>query len=472
MSEARGRLARRIGAGLVLLVLATAVAAGAAWYRARSRRLELDEARRAMTAGHLGLARQRLTRLADRWAGDGEVLVLLGECELERGRRDGGIDPRHATRRCRLGAGAGLQPRLSPRRAAPGHAPDQRGSILTGGAGRRCRTEIAARGPGTPVRSRPRLEPGLSLRGADGRRPARAPFLLVPILRPETGPGQRAEGTLATRPVADAGRGHPEAALDKADGEDDRVWLGRANLAILTGRFADAAGWLDRALERRPDGPGGLAGEARAGDGRRRCAPASARPPSTFPRGRSSPPASGRSAPGWPPGWTSPDDERRELAALIRDDPGNARSLERLAVLTFEAGQPPRVRGTPPPQGRDRPGPGPVPQAPARRPIASRRPTSWPGSPVRSAANSTRGPGPLPRPETGDRRGIRREILALRHRALGARMNERDSIQCPADRADARRSTGRPHGPGPDATEAPSRSGVSIALRRAAPLRR
>src|SRR5262249_34587591 len=44
-------------------------------------------------------------------------------------------------------------------------------------------------------------------------------------------------------------------ALDVADKDDDRVWLGRANQAILTGRFAAASDWLARALRRRPEDP-------------------------------------------------------------------------------------------------------------------------------------------------------------------------------------------------------------------------
>ena len=35
--------------------------------------------------------------------------------------------------------------------------------------------------------------------------------------------------------------------------DDDRVWLGRANLAIRTGEFDDARRWLDQCLTRRPD---------------------------------------------------------------------------------------------------------------------------------------------------------------------------------------------------------------------------
>ena len=37
--------------------------------------------------------------------------------------------------------------------------------------------------------------------------------------------------------------------------EDDRVWLGEANLAIRSGRFADAGRWLERCFERRPEDP-------------------------------------------------------------------------------------------------------------------------------------------------------------------------------------------------------------------------
>ncbi len=46
--------------------------------------------------------------------------------------------------------------------------------------------------------------------------------------------------------------------LDRAGREapdDDRVWLGKASLATLEGRFAEAATWLDRCTRRRPDDP-------------------------------------------------------------------------------------------------------------------------------------------------------------------------------------------------------------------------
>ncbi len=37
--------------------------------------------------------------------------------------------------------------------------------------------------------------------------------------------------------------------------DDDRVWLGRANLAVWEGRFDEAARWLERCLRRRPEDP-------------------------------------------------------------------------------------------------------------------------------------------------------------------------------------------------------------------------
>jgi enediyne biosynthesis protein E4 len=41
--------------------------------------------------------------------------------------------------------------------------------------------------------------------------------------------------------------------LEKGANDDDRVWLGRANLAIRTGQFDSAAKWLDACSKRRPD---------------------------------------------------------------------------------------------------------------------------------------------------------------------------------------------------------------------------
>src|ERR1022692_4084762 len=73
-------------AALMLLLLS--VGAGALVVRQRSLRAELDQARAAFAAGNHALASDRLSRLAQRWTNDGEVFVLLGESELERGRKE------------------------------------------------------------------------------------------------------------------------------------------------------------------------------------------------------------------------------------------------------------------------------------------------------------------------------------------------------------------------------------------------
>src|SRR5262249_26259710 len=52
-------------------------------------------------------------------------------------------------------------------------------------------------------------------------------------------------GALQSR-LEDAGRTVPD---------DDRVWLGRAYLAISTAKFDEAGSWLQKCLARRPDDP-------------------------------------------------------------------------------------------------------------------------------------------------------------------------------------------------------------------------
>jgi tetratricopeptide (TPR) repeat protein len=46
---------------------------------------------------------------------------------------------------------------------------------------------------------------------------------------------------------------HVRKTLQSTDSDDDRVWLGNANLAAWTGRLDEASQWLDRCAERRPD---------------------------------------------------------------------------------------------------------------------------------------------------------------------------------------------------------------------------
>ena len=123
-----------------------------------------------------------------------------------------------------------------------------------------------------------------------------------------------------------------------ADGDDDRVWLGRANVEITTGHFDEAAPWLDRCLSRRPDDPA-------VWQARLELAVATADEPGFWnavahlPAGRFDPPAVLKLR-----AWLmalrhDAAAEERELRALIAVDPGNTKALERLAVLMVPLGR-------------------------------------------------------------------------------------------------------------------------------------
>ena len=68
--------------GLAVLALISITSIHA--YRLQAWRGELAEARKAIESGRLGRARDMLSRLADHWTNDGEVFLLLGDCELAR----------------------------------------------------------------------------------------------------------------------------------------------------------------------------------------------------------------------------------------------------------------------------------------------------------------------------------------------------------------------------------------------------
>jgi tetratricopeptide (TPR) repeat protein len=309
--------------GLVLVIVATAAWGGAVWLRARSRRLELEQARQAMADQRLGAARERLLQMARRWPDDGEVLLLLGECELGRDR------PEDA-----LAAWAKVLP------ASPSFP--QAALLLA--------THSMIRGKYTPAENalvaalarpdehlRYDLERTLSrLYAREGR-----PEDIRRVLRASWCRSPDPAGVLkelwqldhSPMPVEVWQRN-----LDVADNEDDRVWLGRANQAILTGRFATAAAWLDRALQRRPDDPVvwrsrlALARATDDVDGLR--AAAAHLSEGDLEAGEV------RSIRAWLAGRLGDLSlERRELDALTREKPGDARAIERLAVLTFQAGE-------------------------------------------------------------------------------------------------------------------------------------
>jgi tetratricopeptide (TPR) repeat protein len=218
------------------------VGAGAVWLRARSTRSELAQARQAISAGRFSSARERLDRLAGQWSWSdrGEVLVLLGECALGLHRREEAL---------------AVWARVPP--SSPFFA---RASLLRA-------THLINSGRYAPAEeillkalARPTEDVGYELERAlsrlyrfegrqnDVRRVLRSAWCGAPD----------PAGVLKELFVLDQSPIPAEAlqlALEKADDSDDRVWLGRANHATLGGRFNEAASWLERCLMRRPDDP-------------------------------------------------------------------------------------------------------------------------------------------------------------------------------------------------------------------------
>ncbi len=300
-----------IGLGFVSLC----VTAGALVIRDRSRRALLEEARQAISEGRFAVAQKQLSRLGKTWTGGGEVDLLLGECELARGQRE-----------IALAAWASV-PRSSPFFA---RAALLRATHLLNSGRYRTAEQVLLEALERPDEStRYELEHALGRvyrfegRFDDVRRVIRASWCRSPD--PAATLKELWALDHSPMPVESWRR-----ALESADDDDDRVWLGRANSAILTGRFDAALGWLDRCLKQRPDDPAiwqaqldlALATDDATGFWEA----AHHLPLDRFD------PATQQSFRAWAAKHCGdPAREMRELKALIQQDPGNAKALERLA---------------------------------------------------------------------------------------------------------------------------------------------
>ena len=128
-----------------------------------------------------------------------------------------------------------------------------------------------------------------------------------------------------------------EQAAGKAP-DDDRVWLARANLALLSGRAPEAAEWLGACLKRRPDDPVvwrawlRWAREAdRADEARRALA--------HLPADRFSLTEILALRVWFAARAGDSDAERTALEQLVVQVPGDTRAVERLTALALKAGQ-------------------------------------------------------------------------------------------------------------------------------------
>jgi tetratricopeptide (TPR) repeat protein len=286
-------------------------------------RAELEQAREALSAGRVGVAHMKLAALAKRWTNDGEVYLLLGECELARNQREDA-----------LAAWA----RILPTSPFFGRAVILRATHLINSGRYSPAEDLLLRALVNPDGSvRYDLEKTLARvyafegRFDDFRR----------VLRASWCRSSNPSGVLNELWTSDHSPMPVEAvekALDAADNEDDRVWLGRANHAILTGRFAVAADWIDRCLKRRESDPpvwqARLDLAVATNDVANFWAAADHLPAERFDaaavhRLRHWLVARGGDA----------SLEQKELTSLLQEDPGDTRALERLAALVFASGE-------------------------------------------------------------------------------------------------------------------------------------
>jgi len=223
-----------VALGLALL------AAIASKMQVRRLRAELEQVRQAMGKGRLSLARKRLADLAERWPRNGAILVLLGECEKGLGQPDRAL------------AAWALVPDSDSNFV---RAVEWEGSLLLE-LGRYAPAEsllLTALGKAPATDRYPVLHTLARLFRLEGRY-VEVSEVLVAAWGSAPDPSDLLKDLWQsdTEPVpVDAWK----LLLDAAANQDDRVWLGRARLAVLTARFGDAEKWLGRCMDRRADDP-------------------------------------------------------------------------------------------------------------------------------------------------------------------------------------------------------------------------
>ena len=236
--------------GLIALVWG-----GWSWLGERRYRSELMEADREMASGLHQLARQRLDCAH-------QPTNRVGRSQLSTGFVRGNPRPLRHRRDCVI---ADSRRQLARLPSCPGSCPpvDEHRPVRT----RRSTARCLFRANGGLRLSRPEMPCNSSITSKAG--PVRS-----------ASSSTRAGPTLATRRVCSRSsifsiipRFRSTACgktLENADPTDDRVWLGKANLAAWTGQFEQASRLLDQCTERRPHDELGLASPTRAGAFHRR----------------------------------------------------------------------------------------------------------------------------------------------------------------------------------------------------------
>ena len=311
----------RLWATAAVLLSAAALAAWFAVQNVENRqfRSALDRATRDLAEGRLATARASLKVLSDRHPRDGEVWYRLGLCEKARGdaalalaawERVENASPFAApstVARARLLLDSG---RLSD-------AERLLGTMSPRGDDRRETLELLYRIEGRADDLRALILDSWH-DAPDPSRVLRRLFLIDHSAFPSS---------------------YVAAMLARGDQGDDRVLLGRANLAIMSGRGDEAARLLETCRARRPDDPavrraalalGIASGDPAAVLEASKHVPAERLDGAEVLRLRAWL-AARRDVP-------DPDAERKALEALVADEPGNVSGWDRLAELAFARG--------------------------------------------------------------------------------------------------------------------------------------
>ena len=315
---------RQIWVGFTIGVLGLGLLTTKAASILKAQRLhaELVQVETMMDEGRRAAARKKLEELAQRWPSDGQIMFLLGQCEELLGRPDRAL------------AAWGRVPVSDPNfvRAAESQA-----SVLIN-QGRFAPAETLlfdALRTSSETNRYPLLRVLARLFRLQGRFADVSEVLTAAWSHaPEPSIVLQDLWQSDTDLVPVDGW---KVFLDEADQEDDRVWLGKARHALLTGRFDEAQSWLSRCLERRHDdlsvwltsldlavateeiGPFWKAAERISSD---TLSPLEIQAMRTRLVVRTG----DRQA------------ERRETARLVELQPSNSPAIARLAVLALEAG--------------------------------------------------------------------------------------------------------------------------------------
>jgi tetratricopeptide (TPR) repeat protein len=332
----------REGRGWVLVLSLIAVAGvgfwgGRQWWVARHYREALKTIKEEIEGGrHAAAARELRSLLA--WNSDtARTLYLLGFCERSRGHRDEAAEAWAQVPPASRFALAALLGRMELD-VESGRLADAERLILQALADPRIdASELALEfapvygKEGRVEDARKLIESAWTALNAAGKGGSEPAILLVRLhieLSSQTAPVE------ATRSLLDrSGRLAPE---------DDRVWLGKANLAIRTGSLDEAGRWLDACLRLRPDDVSVWRARldwAMASNRRDEALEAMRHLPAV-----EEPPARAQRREAWLAARRGePEAERRALESVIGDDPTDFAAYDRLIELATQDRQPARA---------------------------------------------------------------------------------------------------------------------------------